>query len=275
MHTSAPKPPVTERMNSTGSFCFELQTWVAPKPFAHSSLRSSMSTPMIVEAPASRAPAMAASPTPPQPKTATDWPRVTPAVLRTAPRPAITPQPSRPAAAGEAAGSTLVHCPAATSVLSQNAPMPSAGDSSVPSANVIFWRGVVRVEAVLRLAPPACPTVAAHGTPVEDHVVAGGHVGDALADRLDDPGGLVAEQEREVVVDPALAVVQVGVADPARLDGDDGLTRPGIGDDDRLHRHGLALRSGDDSTNLLTHAADRSAPVEVWNRVGVGNVERP
>ncbi len=53
--------------------------------------------------------------------------------------PAITPHPSRPAAAAEAAGSTLVHCPAATSVLSTNAPMPSAGDSSVPSASVIFW----------------------------------------------------------------------------------------------------------------------------------------
>ena len=88
------------------------------------------------------------------------------------------------------------------------------------------------------------------------------------------PGGLVAEQEREVVVDAALAVVQVGVADPARLDDDDGLTRPGIGDDDRLHRHGLALRSGDDSTNLLTHAGDGSAPADVWNRVGVGNVQR-
>ena len=38
----------------------------------------------------------------------------------------------------EAAGSTLVHRPAATSVLSMYAPMPSAGDSSVPSSRVIF-----------------------------------------------------------------------------------------------------------------------------------------
>ncbi len=139
MHTSAPKPPVTERMYSTGSVSLELHTWVAPKPFAHSSLRSSMSTPMIVDAPARRAPAIAASPTPPQPNTATDWPLVTPAVLIAAPSPAMTPQPSRPAAAGDAAGSTFVHWPAATSVLSQNAPMPSAADSSVPSVRVIFW----------------------------------------------------------------------------------------------------------------------------------------
>jgi hypothetical protein len=41
----------------------------------------------MVDAPASLAPAIAASPTPPQPNTATDCPRVTPAVLRAAPMP--------------------------------------------------------------------------------------------------------------------------------------------------------------------------------------------
>ena len=53
--------------------------------------------------------------------------------------PAITPHPSSPTAAGRADGSTFVHWPAATSVFSANAPIPSAGDSSVPSSNVIFW----------------------------------------------------------------------------------------------------------------------------------------
>ena len=48
MHTSAPKPPVTDLMYSTGSVVDELHVWVAPKSFAHSSLRSSMSTAMIV-----------------------------------------------------------------------------------------------------------------------------------------------------------------------------------------------------------------------------------
>ena len=47
--------------------------------------------------------------------------------------------PSSPTASGRAAGSTLVHCPAATSVLSAKAPMPRAGESGVPSASVIFW----------------------------------------------------------------------------------------------------------------------------------------
>ena len=97
-----------------------------------------MSTAMIVAAPASRAPAMAAMPTPPQPITAIESPRPTAPVLIAAPRPAITPQPSRPATAAGACGSTLVHWPAATSVLSANAPIPSAGDSSVPSSSVIF-----------------------------------------------------------------------------------------------------------------------------------------
>ena len=113
--------------------------WVAPNFFAHSSFWSSMSTAMIVVAPASSAPAIAASPTPPQPNTATLSPRFTAPVLIAAPTPAMTPQPSRPAAVGGAAGSTLVHWPECTSVFSANAPMPSAGDSSVPSASVIFW----------------------------------------------------------------------------------------------------------------------------------------
>src|SRR5579875_4044483 len=93
---------------------------------------------MIVFAPASQEPSTAASPTPPHPMTATVSPRVTPPVLIAAPRPAITPQPSSPAVAAGIAGLTFVHWPAATSVLSANAPMPRAGDSVVPSASVIF-----------------------------------------------------------------------------------------------------------------------------------------
>src|SRR5919107_5018614 len=116
---------------------------MAPIFLAISSFRSSMSTPMIVSAPASPDPATAAAPTPPHPITATLLPRETFPVLMAAPRPAITPHPRRPTAAARADGSTLVHWPAATSVFSAKAPMPSAGDSSVPasspSARVIFW----------------------------------------------------------------------------------------------------------------------------------------
>jgi hypothetical protein len=83
--------------------------WVAPNPLAHSSFVSSTSMAMIVLAPARRAPAMAASPTPPQPHTATESPRVTPPVFIAAPSPAMTPQPMSPATSGDAAGLTLVH----------------------------------------------------------------------------------------------------------------------------------------------------------------------
>ena len=114
---------------------------MAPNCLAQSSFRGSMSTAMIVRAPFSAAPRIAASPTPPQPKTATVSPRVTGAVLIAAPRPAITPQPSSPATSGLAAGLTFVHCPAATSVFSANAPMPSAGDSPYrPRGTSSEWR---------------------------------------------------------------------------------------------------------------------------------------
>ena len=114
--------------------------WLAPKPLAHSSFRSSVSTAMIVVAPASAAPAIAASPTPPQPMTATDSPRCTCPVLIAAPVPAMIPQPMSPACAGSMSGLTFVHCPECTSVFSANAPMPRAGLSSSPvSLSVIDW----------------------------------------------------------------------------------------------------------------------------------------
>ena len=104
--------------------------------------------------------------------------------------------------------------------------MPSAGDSSVPSVSVIFcvalcvlkqYHGWPRRHA--RQLPHTARQLRITKSPGRD-------LGDAVADRLDDPGRLVAEQERELVVDPAFAVVQVGVAHPARLDDDDGLTGP-------------------------------------------------
>ena len=123
---------------------------------------------------------------------------------------------ARPPRARRAA-STLVAWPAATSVFSANAPMPSAGESAVPSASVIFcvalcvakqYHGRPRRHA--RHSPHTARQLRTTKSP-------GATLGDAGADRLDDARGLVAEQEREVVVDPALAVVQVGVAHAARL----------------------------------------------------------
>ncbi len=143
-------------------------------------------------------------------------PRLTPPVFTAAPKPAMTPQPIRPAASGRAAGSTLTAWPAATSVFSAKAPIPSAGDRGVPSARVIGWVAF-RLSKQYQGRPRRHERhVPARRPPGHDHVVAGRHVGHPLPDRFDHAGRLVAEQEGKVVVDRPLAVVEVGVADPAR-----------------------------------------------------------
>ena len=134
-----------------------------------------------------------------------------------------------------------------------NAPMPSAGLSSVPSVSVIRWVALWVAKQYQGLPLQAGAALAAHGAPVEDDEVAGRHVGHALADRLDRAGRLVAEQERELVVDAALAVVQVGVAHPARLDAHHGLAGPGVGHDDVDELDLGSLGSGDDSLDGLRH----------------------
>ena len=65
--------------------------WVAPNLRAQSSLVLSVSIAMIRLAPTSAAPAIAASPTPPQPMTATVSSRVTAPVLIAAPMPGHHP----------------------------------------------------------------------------------------------------------------------------------------------------------------------------------------
>ena len=140
MHTSAPLPPVSARTASTGSPSEASTVWVAPKPRRQLELLGvEVDGDDLWRRPPGPSPPIAAQPTPPHPKTATESPRPTSPVNMAAPRPAITPQPSSPAASGRAPGSTLVHWPAATRVFSAKAPMPSAGDSAVPSARVIFW----------------------------------------------------------------------------------------------------------------------------------------
>src|ERR1019366_9497762 len=186
MTTSAPLPSVSSRMASTGSASRELTTCVAPNWRAHSSLRESTSTAMMVRAPARLAPSTAASPTPPQPSTATESPRLTCAVLRAAPSP-----PPRPA------------------------PRP----------------------------------------PVQDHEVTGPDLGDVLADRLDHARGLVPEQVREVRADAALAVMQVGMADAARLHGHQRLAGTGVRNDNGRDLYLGALAAGDDAPHLVCHRA--------------------
>ena len=72
-----------------------------------------------------------------------------------------------------------------------------------------------------------------HGArPGQNHEIPGHDVVDAFSDGFDDPGRLVAEQEREVVCDRALPVVEVSVTDPAGLHANDCFLGTGIGDPD-------------------------------------------
>ena len=211
---------------------------------------------------------MAASPTPPQPNTATVSPRCTLPVLH---RRAEAGHHAAAEQAGDrgvgGVGSTFVHWPAATSVFSANAPMPSAGDSSVPSSERHLLGRVVVAKQYCGL-----PLRHARHSPhtarqLRTDEVAGGHVGDALADRLDHAGGLVAEQEREVVVDAALPVVQVGVAHTARLRPSTSASPgPGVGDHDRLDTDRLALAPRHHASHFVSHGA--SLPNETESATG-------
>ena len=112
--------------------------------------------------------------------------------------------------------------------------MPSAGESSVPSSRVIFWValwvskqywGLPFMQA--RHWPQIARQFRITRSPTADFC-------DFVADSGDATGGLVAEQERKLVVDPALLIVEVGVADTARDDVDDSLAGTGIRNDHRL-----------------------------------------
>jgi hypothetical protein len=114
-------------------------------------------------------------------------------------------------------------------------------------------RGVVSGEAIPRLATQAGATVTADRPPVENHEVAGCDLRDALADRRDNARGFMPEQERELVVDAAFAIVQVGMTNAARLDVDERLARSWVRYDDRgdLDRSTLAPR--DDALHFAGH----------------------
>ena len=64
----------------------------------------------------------------------------------------------------------------------------------------------------------------------------------------------MAEQERKLVVDAAVTVGQVGVADPARDDVDDDLARSRIGDDHIHHLDRLTLLPRNHTAHRLSHA---------------------
>ena len=114
-------------------------------------------------------------------------------------------------------------------------------------------RGVVGGEAVPGATPSTRPALAADRPPVQDHEVAGGHVGDAVTHLFHDARGLMAEQEGELVVDGALAVVEVRVADPAGLHGHQDLARARIRHLDGLYCDRLTLGSGHHGPDAVRH----------------------
>ncbi|GAA0520642.1 hypothetical protein GCM10017744_057360 [Streptomyces antimycoticus] len=63
----------------------------------------------------------------------------------------------------------------------------------------------------------------------------------------------MAEQEGELIVDPALPVVQIGVADAARLDLHHRFAGAGVRHHDRLDPDLLALAGGYHAAYLLSH----------------------
>jgi len=116
--------------------------------------------------------------------------------------------------------------------------------------------GVARCEAVPGTSPSARTALAARRPPGDHHVVARRQSGNPGPDRLDGAGRLVAEEERELVVDGPLPVVQVGVAHPAGLDPHQRLAGARIGDDDRLHLHRRSLGRRDHASHLMAHGPE-------------------
>src|SRR2546428_6020427 len=111
------------------------------------------------------------------------------------------------------------------------------------------------------MRPPgqAVRTVSAKDGQTGDHVIAGLELGHVRADRLDDAGGLMAEdrgrRERVVAVDE----VQVAVAHTARDRAHEYLTSDGLGDLDVLDREGFVgtVEYGGFHGELLSRAGGR------------------
>jgi hypothetical protein len=111
----------------------------------------------------------------------------------------------------------------------------------------------VRGEAVPRPPSPAGAALAADRSPVQDDEVTRRQPGNVLTHRLDETCCLVAEQVGKVLADAALAIVQVGMADAARLDLDQRLARTRVGDDYRGELDRSALRAGNYACDLMCH----------------------
>ena len=130
---SALRPPVSALTRSATFSLLALIVSVAPNSRAAASLPGSMSTAMIGEAPASRAPWMELRPTPPQPMTTTLEPALTPAVLTTAPIPVSTPQAMSDALSSGTSFGIATAWDWSTTMCSAKAPVRSPWTSGLPA----------------------------------------------------------------------------------------------------------------------------------------------
>src|SRR4029453_4427215 len=246
--TSAPKPPVSSRTAVTGLTWLESTRSVAPSSPARASLRRSMSTAMTLRAPTRAAGGGVAFPdhghgSPPPPL----------GRCHDGPEPGHDPAADQAGRLGPGGRVDLDRLAVGDQAdLGEGAEADGGGKRGAVLQGHLL-AGVAAGKAVPGAAAPAGAALAARRPPGQNDEVAGGEVGHAGPDRLDLPGRLVAEQERELVVDRALAVVQVGVADPAGLHPDQRLPRPGVW---HQHRGQLDRRPplpGDHAPHPVSH----------------------
>ena len=138
----------------------ELTVWVAPKVLARPSLKSSMSTATIMRAPATAAPWIADSPTPPEPNTTTTDPGATRAVLVAAQKPVITPQPTSAAERSGASAAILIRLRVSSVAYSAITPQPEKMPSGWP------WASVVRSAPLGRVVRVRAPSSHSAGRPM-------------------------------------------------------------------------------------------------------------
>ena len=141
-------------MCSTAASSRGSTVWVAPSSRASASFSGIRSAATMMEAPAARAPNRAASPTPPRPTIATDWPAFRPDVLTTAPTPVSTAQPK------SAACSKTMSLSMRTSEVRETTACPA--NAETPTWWNIGWPWLLS-----RIAPPSsvpAPFAAAPGS---------------------------------------------------------------------------------------------------------------
>ena len=190
----------------------------------------------------------------PAPNTTHVEPGSTLAVLIAAPSPVDRPQANSAARSAGASGETLASAISGITVYSAKVEVPMkwrigcvvALQAGCPVREIALVLLLADRQAQVRLRALAVLALTALRGEQRDHAVAGRDAGDAVADLLDDARALVAEDRRCVSGRVGAGRrVQVGVADPARLEPHEHLTRLRLGE--------LDVRDVERLTELLEH----------------------